>query len=81
MRTRALARFLLLLFASFGPLAPFMLLFLLAMPPLIVLSGWPWWLQLAIGLGDCGLIVGAVLWLGPGTLAEAREFLEEERRR
>jgi len=79
--TRALARFLLLLFASFGPLAPVMLLFLLAMPPLIVLSGWPWWLELALAVSDCGLIVGAVLWLGPGALTEAREFLEEERRR
>lgn len=35
MRTRALARFLLLLLASFGPLAPVVLGFLLAGPPLI----------------------------------------------
>jgi len=58
-----------------------MLVFLLAMPPLIALSGWPWWLQVVVALSDCGLIVGAVLWLGPGALASAREFLEEERRR
>jgi hypothetical protein len=78
--TRAIAPFLLLL-ASFGPLVPVMLLFLLAMPPPIALSGWPWWPQLTLGISDCGLIVGTVLWLGPGALAEAREFLEEERRR
>ena len=80
MRTRALARFLLLLLASFGPLAPVMLVFLLAMPPLIALSGWPWWLQLLVALSDCGLIIGAVLGLGPGALAAAREFLDDERR-
>lgn len=80
MRTRALARFLLLLLASFGPLAPVMLVFLFAMPPLIALSGWPWWLEVVVALGDSGLIVGVVLWLGPGALAAAREFLDEERR-
>ena len=81
MGTRAPARFLILLLASFGPLAPIMLLFLLAMPPLIALSGWPWWLDLGLALAECGLIVGAVLWLGPDALASARAALEEERRR
>jgi hypothetical protein len=78
---RPLARFLVLLLASFGPLAPIVLLFLLAMPPLIALSGWPWWLDLALALGETGLIVGAVVWLGPEALAAAREYLDRERRR
>ena len=56
MGTRAPARFLILLLASFGPLAPIMLLFLLAMPPLIALSGWPWWLDLGLALAECGLV-------------------------
>lgn len=34
---RVAARFLTLLFVSYGPLAPIMLLYLLAMPPLIAL--------------------------------------------
>jgi hypothetical protein len=79
--TRALARSFLLLLASFGPLAPVMVLFLLAMPPLIALSGWPWWLNVTLAVFDCGLIIGAALWFGPGALAAAREFLDEERRK
>jgi hypothetical protein len=78
---RALGRFLILLLASFGPLAPIMLLFLLAMPPLVALSGWPWWVDLIFAGGECGLIVVVVLWLGPGALASVREYMDEERRR
>lgn len=58
-----------------------MLLFLVAMPPLIALSGWPWWLDLAFAIVDCGLVLVAVFWLGPGALAAAREFLDEERQK
>jgi len=58
-----------------------MLLFLLAMPPLIALSGWPWWLDLVLAGAECGLIVAAVLWLGPDALASVRAYMEEERRR
>ncbi len=54
-----------------------MLLFLLAMPPLIALSGWPWWVDLVVASLECGLIVGAALWLGPSALREARAFLDD----
>lgn len=77
---RLLGRFLILLLASYGPLAPLMLLFLLAMPPLIALSGWPWWLDLALAGGECGLIAGFAIWLGPEALAAARQFLEQAKR-
>ena len=79
--TRALGRFLVLLLASYGPLAPLMLLFLLAMPPLIAFSGWSWWIDLTLALVECGVIVGFALWLGPEALAGARAFLEQERGR
>jgi hypothetical protein len=58
-----------------------MLLFLVAMPPLIALSGWPWWVDLTLAGVECGLIVVTALWLGPEALASARAFLEQERRR
>jgi hypothetical protein len=66
-------------FASYGPLAPVMLLFLLAMPALIALSGWPWWVDLTFALAECGVIVGAAIWLGPVALAAARASFEEQR--
>jgi len=78
---RPVVRFLALFFASFGPLAPVLLLFLVAMPPLIAFSGWPWWVDLALACGECGLVVGAALWLGPDALAEVRRFMDDERRR
>jgi hypothetical protein len=78
---RAIGRFLILLVASFGPLAPIMLLFLLAMPPLVALSGWPWWIDLSLAGGECGLIIVVVLWFGPGALASVRAYMDEERRR
>ena len=57
-----------------------MLLFLLAMPPAIALSGWPWWLDLTLAGIELGLLGGVAVWIGPGALAAAREFLEEARR-
>jgi hypothetical protein len=81
LRVRLVVRFLVLFLAAYGPLAPIMLAFLVAVPPLIALSGWPWWADLAMALPECSLLIGGALWLGPGALAEARAFLEEERRR
>jgi hypothetical protein len=78
---RIAARLLLLILAAFGPLAPVLVLFLIAIPPLLAFSGWAWWVDLPAGMLDCGLIVGAALWLGPEALASARAFLEEERHR
>jgi hypothetical protein len=77
---RALGRFLILLLASYGPLAPLVLLFLLAMPPAIALSGWPWWLDLTLAGLEFSLLAGVAVWLGPEALVAAREFLEEARR-
>jgi hypothetical protein len=58
-----------------------MLLFLVAMPVLIALSGWAWWIDLTFALAECGLIAGFAVWQGPEALAAARDFLERERRR
>jgi hypothetical protein len=79
--TRTFGRFSVLFLASYGPLAPVMLLFLVAMPPLIAVSGWPWWIDVALVVGECGLIVVAALWLGPEAVAAVREFMKEERQR
>ncbi|HTS72978.1 MAG TPA: hypothetical protein VMG74_04640 [Gaiellaceae bacterium] len=77
---RILGRFLILVLASYGPLAPVMIAFLVAMPILIAFSGWPWWLDLTIAGVECGLIAGVAIWHGPEALAAAREFLEQSRR-
>jgi hypothetical protein len=52
---RIVARCLTLFLAAYGPLAPITLLFLLVAPPLIAFSGWPWWLDLSLALGECAL--------------------------
>ena len=80
-RGRRLLRLGLLLLAAYGPLAPAVLLFLLVVPVLVLITGWPWWLRLLLVLWDVLLLVGAALWLGPRALAEVRAFLDEERRR
>ncbi len=58
-----------------------MLLFVIAAPPLILLSGWPTWIQCVLLAIDVGSVVGAAIWMGPATLAEIRAELEAERRR
>ncbi len=77
---RLVLRLLALVLAAYGPLAPLVVLFVLAMPPVILLSGWPLWLKALLLANDVGLLVGTALWLGPGMLEEVRQFLEEERR-
>ncbi len=74
-----LLRVFILVLAAYGPLAPTVLLFLLALPPLVLLSGWPWWLKALLLANDVGVVVGAALWLGPGMLEEIRRTLELER--
>jgi hypothetical protein len=76
---RLLMRSLGLFFLAYGPLAPIALLFLLAMPPLIALSGWPWWIDLMMALGECGLLVGGAVWGGPQVMEEIRAFRVEQR--
>ncbi len=76
-----LGRLLLLALAAYGPLAPVVVLFLLVVPVLVLLTGWPWWLRALLAGWDVLALVGAALWLGPGALEEARAFLESERER
>jgi hypothetical protein len=77
---RRLLRVFVLLLAAYGPLAPSVLLFLLALPPLVLLRGWPWWVKVLLLANDVGVVVGAALWLGPSMLEEIRRTLEPERR-
>jgi hypothetical protein len=77
---RRALRFLVLVVAAYGPLAPAILVFLFAVPPLVFLSGWSWWVKLLLLSNDLGLVLGAALWLGPGMLAEIQQTLELERR-
>ena len=77
---RRLLRVFALILAAYGPLAPTVVLFLLVLPPLVLLSGWPWWLKVLLLANDIGVVVGAALWLGPGMLEEIRRTLEMERR-
>jgi hypothetical protein len=77
---RLAGRFLVALLVSYGPLAPIVLLYLLAMPPLMALSGWPWWVDLVLASLEVGVLAGVALWLGPGLVADLHAFLEEEKR-
>lgn len=75
---RSLLRFLLLFVAAYGPLAPAMLLFLLAVPPLVVIVDWPLWVKAVLLANDVLLVVALALWLGPGMVEEVRRSLESE---
>lgn len=78
---RQTGRVALLLFLAYGPLAPPVVLFLLAAPPLILLSGWPTWLQASLFLVDVVTLLAAGVILGPPTLDEIHAFLDSERDR
>ena len=75
---RSLLRFLLLFVAAYGPMAPVMLLFLLAVPPLVVIVDWPLWVKALMLTNDVVLVVALALWLGPGMVDEVRRFLRSE---
>ncbi|HEY3765109.1 MAG TPA: hypothetical protein VGL44_08115 [Gaiellales bacterium] len=77
-RLRTLVIFLL---AVYGPLGPTVILFMLVAVPLILLSGWPLWLQACLFGVDVVLVLGTAIWLGPAALAEIRAELDTERRR
>jgi hypothetical protein len=75
---RTLVRFLLLFVAAYGPLAPVMLAFLLAVPPLLVIVDWPLWVKALLLTNDVVLVVALALWLGPGMIDEVGRFLRSE---
>jgi hypothetical protein len=75
---RFLPRFLLLFLAAYGPLAPVMLIFLLAVPPLVLVVDWPLWVKALLLVNDVVLVVALALWLGPGMVEEVRRFLRSE---
>ena len=75
---RALLRFLLIVVAGYGPLAPVMLAFQLVMPPLLVIVDWPLWVKALLLANNVVLVVALALWLGPGMLDEVRRFLRSE---
>ena len=75
---RSLLRFLLLFVAAYGPMAPVMLLFLLAVPPLVVIVDWPLGVKALMLTNDVVLVVALALWLGPGMVDEVRRFLRSE---
>jgi hypothetical protein len=78
---RCLRMFVVFALAVYGPVGPTLILFVLVAPPLILLSGWPAWLQACLFGIDVVLVVGTAIWLGPSALAEVRAELEAERRR
>jgi len=63
--------------AVYGPLAPTLALFVLAVPPLILLSGWATWLQVLLLLIDVVLVLATAVVLGPGAVAEIKAELAE----
>jgi len=71
----------LLFLVASGPLTPAVVLFLLAVPPLILLSGWPTWLQATVFVVDIVTLVAAAVVLGPPALEEIHAFLDSERDR
>lgn len=77
---RALWRLLVLMSAAYGPYAPLMVVLAVVAPVLLVLSGWPWLLELGLVCLYAVLVVGAALWLGPQMRREIRRFMEGERR-
>jgi hypothetical protein len=77
---RRLWKLIIFVFAVYGPLGPTVILFLLAAPPLILLSGWPVWIQAALFTIDVVSVLGAAIVLGPSAVAEIRAEFEAERR-
>lgn len=78
---RRLTKLLLFIVAVYGPLAPTMVLFMLVAAPLIVLSGWPVWVQAGLLVVDVGSVLVAAVVLGPGAIEEVRAAMDEERQR
>jgi predicted outer membrane lipoprotein len=74
---RAALRLLLLILAAYGPLAPVVIVMLTVVPPLLVLSGWPWWIVGVLLASDVGILLVTALWLGPQVQAEIREYAHE----
>jgi hypothetical protein len=70
----AAARFLVLVVAAYGPFAPVVLVMLTVVPPLLVLSGWPWWLVAVLLASDIGILLATTVRVGPQVLAEIRDF-------
>jgi hypothetical protein len=77
---RRLTKLLLYILAVYGPLAPTMVLFMLMAAPLILLSGWPAWVQAALLVVDIASVLVAAVLLGPGAIEEVRAAMEEQRR-
>lgn len=77
MPARAALRLLLLILAAYGPLAPVVIVMLTVVPPLLVLSGWPWWIVGVLLASDVGILLVTALWLGPQVQAEIREYAHE----
>lgn len=75
---RRLTKLLLYILAVFGPLTPAMGLFILVAPPLILLSGWPVPVQMALVFVDVVMVLVAAVVLGPSAIEEVREALREE---
>jgi hypothetical protein len=78
---RRLTKLLLFIVAVYGPLAPTMVLFMLVAAPLILLSGWPAWVQAVLLVVDIASVLAVAVLLGPGAIEEMRATMEEERRR
>ena len=78
---RRSAKLVVYILAVFGPLTPALVLFILAAPPLILLSGWPTPLQAVLLVVDVGSVLAAAVVLGPSALEEVRRALGERRPR
>ena len=76
---RRLLKLIIFVFAVYGPLGPTVILFLLAAPPLILLSGWPIWIQVTLFTIDVVSVLGAAIMLGPSAVAEIRADLDAGR--
>jgi hypothetical protein len=76
---RALWKLIVYVFAVYGPLGPAILLFVVVVPPLVLLTGWPTWIQAAVVAIDVAGTLGAAVWLGPSAVAEIRAALDPDR--
>ena len=77
---RPLWKLIVFVLAVYGPLGPTMILFVIAVPPLILLTGWATWLQALLLAIDVVCVLGAAIVLGPRALEEIRAELHVERR-
>jgi hypothetical protein len=77
---RQLWKLILFVLAVYGPLGPTVFVFVVATPPLILLSGWPLWIQASLFTVDVVFVLGAAILLGPSAVAEIRAELEAGRR-